>query len=172
MIPHFFHPAKTYCSITSKEKSFGVSSSIRFLISKRLVEDCTAVLLYQTAYNPSFRTYRKILRAMDLIAEILQHLLDHGLRLIRRYGVYSFLSCGTQPSLPIIEEWLIELPLPKEAPAIATTRSRAIDRSTSESIPLPRFRANRGQERLPSGLSGLQDQLDLHGDVERQAAGA
>jgi len=46
-------------------------------------------------YNPYFRTNRKIFRATDFIAELLQHLPDPRLRLIRRYGLYSSRSRGT-----------------------------------------------------------------------------
>ena len=46
-------------------------------------------------YNPYFRTNRKVFRATDFIAELLQHLPDPRLRLIRRYGLYSSRSRGT-----------------------------------------------------------------------------
>ena len=69
-------------------------------LSKLIVEDHTATVLYQTAYNPYFRTNRKIFRATDFIAELLQHLPDPRLRLIRRYGLYSSRSRGTWPRKP------------------------------------------------------------------------
>ena len=57
-------------------------------LSKLVVQDHTATVLYHTAYNPYFR-------ATDFIAELLQHLPDPPLRLIRRYGLYA--SLGRQP---------------------------------------------------------------------------
>jgi Putative transposase len=62
-------------------------------LSKLVVEDHTATVLYQTAYNPYFR-------ATDFIAELLQHLPDPRLRLIRRYGLYSSRSQATWPRKP------------------------------------------------------------------------
>ena len=46
-----------------------------------------STVLCHTAYNPYFRTNRKIFLATDFIAELLQHLPDPRLRLIRRYGL-------------------------------------------------------------------------------------
>ena len=64
-------------------------------LCKLVVEDHAATVLYHTAYNPYFRTNRKLFRAADFIAELLQHLPDPRLRRIRRYGLYS--SLGRQP---------------------------------------------------------------------------
>jgi hypothetical protein len=64
-------------------------------LSKLVVEDLAATVLYHTAYNPYFHTNRKLFRATDFIAELLQHLPDPRLRLIRRYGLYSSRSRGT-----------------------------------------------------------------------------
>jgi hypothetical protein len=64
-------------------------------LSKLVVEDHAATVLYHTAYNPYFRTNQKLFRATDFIAELLQHLPDPRLRLIRRYGLYSSRSRGT-----------------------------------------------------------------------------
>jgi len=64
-------------------------------LSKLVVEDYSATVLYHTVYNPYFRTNQKFFRATDFIAEILQHLPDPRLRLIRRYGLYSSRSRGT-----------------------------------------------------------------------------
>jgi len=64
-------------------------------LSKLVVEDHAATVLYHTAYNPYFHTNRKLFRATDFIAELLQHLPDPRLRLIRRYGLYSSRSRGT-----------------------------------------------------------------------------
>ena len=55
-------------------------------LGKLLVEDHAATVVYRTAYNPYFRTNRMIFRASDFIAELLQHLPDPRLRLIRRCG--------------------------------------------------------------------------------------
>jgi hypothetical protein len=75
-----------------------------------VVEDHTATLLYRTAYNPYFRTYRKLFRAADFLAELLQHQPDPRLRLIRCYGLYSSRSRGTGLRKPHLvrlapEEW-------------------------------------------------------------------
>ncbi len=64
-------------------------------LSKLVVEDHAATVLYHTAYNPYFRTNHKLFHATDFIAELLQHLPDPRLRLIRRYGLYSSHSRGT-----------------------------------------------------------------------------
>ena len=64
-------------------------------LRKLLVEDHAATVLYHTAYNPYFHSNLKLFRATDFIAEILQHLPDPRLRLIRRYGLYSSCSRGT-----------------------------------------------------------------------------
>jgi hypothetical protein len=72
------------------------------------VEDHAGTVLYHTAYNPYFRTNRKLFRATDFIAELLQHLPDPRLRLIRRYGLYSSPSRGT---------WLRKPHLVRLAPA-------------------------------------------------------
>jgi hypothetical protein len=64
-------------------------------LNKLIVEEHAATVLYRTAYNPYFRTNLKAFRATDFIAELLQHLPDPRLRLIRRYGLYSSRSRGT-----------------------------------------------------------------------------
>ena len=64
-------------------------------LNKLLVEDHTSTVLYHTAYNPYFHTNRKLFRATDSIAELLQHLPDPRVRWIRRYGLYSSRSRGT-----------------------------------------------------------------------------
>ena len=64
-------------------------------LSKLIVEDHAATVLYHTTYNPYFRTNRKLFRATDFIAELLQHLPDPRWRLIRRYGLYSSRSRST-----------------------------------------------------------------------------
>jgi len=64
-------------------------------LNKLIVEDHTATVLYRTAYNPYFRTNLKAFRAADFIAELLQHLPEPRVRLIRRYGLYSSRSRGT-----------------------------------------------------------------------------
>jgi Putative transposase len=64
-------------------------------LSKLVVEEHAATVLYHTAYNPYFRTNCKLFRATDFIAELLQHLPDPRLRLIRHYGLYSSRSRGT-----------------------------------------------------------------------------
>ena len=45
-------------------------------LNKMVVEDHAGTVLYHTAYNPYFRTNRKLFRATDFIAELLQHLPD------------------------------------------------------------------------------------------------
>ena len=64
-------------------------------LSKLVVENHAATVLYHTAYNPYFHTNLKVFRATDFIAELLQHLPEPRLRLIRRYGLYSSRSRGT-----------------------------------------------------------------------------
>jgi len=59
-------------------------------------------VLYHTVYNPYFHTNLKVFRATDFIAELLQHLPDPRLRLIRRYGLYSSRSRGTWPRKPYL----------------------------------------------------------------------
>jgi len=66
-------------------------------LSKLVVEDHAATVLYHTAYNPYFHTNLKVFRATYFIAELLQHLPDPRLRLIRRYGLYSSRSRGSWP---------------------------------------------------------------------------
>jgi len=61
-------------------------------LKKLVVEDHEATVLY---YNPYFRTNAKMFRATDFIAELLQHLPDRRVRLIRRYGLYSSRARGT-----------------------------------------------------------------------------
>ena len=64
-------------------------------LNKLLVEEHAATVLYHTAYNPYFHTNRKLFRATDSIAELLQHLPDPRVRWIHRYGLYSSRSRGT-----------------------------------------------------------------------------
>jgi hypothetical protein len=64
-------------------------------LKKLVVEDHAATVLYYSAYNPYFRANAKLFRASDFIAELLQHLPDSRIRLIRRYGLYSSRSRGT-----------------------------------------------------------------------------
>jgi hypothetical protein len=66
-------------------------------LSKRIVEEHAATFLYHTACNPYFRNNRKVFRATDFVAELLQQLPDPRRRLIRRYGLYSSRSRGTCP---------------------------------------------------------------------------
>jgi len=71
-------------------------------LCKLVVEDHAATVLYHTAYNPYFRTNRKLFRAADFIAELLHHLPDPRLRLILRYGLYSSRSHGTWRRKPYL----------------------------------------------------------------------
>ena len=75
-------------------------------------------MLYHTAYKPCFHTNRKVFRATDFIAELLQHLPDSQVRLIRRYGLYSSRSRGT---------WLRKPQLVRLAPRGMETGSRRTD---------------------------------------------
>jgi TRAP-type C4-dicarboxylate transport system permease large subunit len=49
---------------------------IAITVEARVVEEHAATVLYHTAYNPYFRTNRKVFRATDFITELLQHLPD------------------------------------------------------------------------------------------------
>jgi hypothetical protein len=86
------------------------------------VEDHAATAQYHAAYNPYFRTNLKVFRATDFIAELLQHLPDPRVRLIRRYGLYSSRSRGT---------WLRKPHLARPAP-----EGRKQDHAAQTALPI------------------------------------
>ena len=65
-----------------------------------LVEEHAGSVLYQSEYNPYFRTNSRLFPATEFLVEVLQHLPDAGARLIRRYGLYSSRSRGTWSRKP------------------------------------------------------------------------
>jgi len=71
-------------------------------VKKMLVEDHASSVLYQSEYNPYFRTNSKLFPATEFLVELLQHLPDAGARLIRRYGLYSSRSRGTWSRKPYL----------------------------------------------------------------------
>ena len=64
-------------------------------LSKMLVEEHEASVLYRSEYNPYFKTNEKLFPALEFLVQLLQHLPDARSSLIRRYGLYSSRSRGT-----------------------------------------------------------------------------
>jgi len=69
-------------------------------LKKMLVEEHAGSVLYQSEYNPYFRTNSPLFPATEFLVEVLQHLPDPDARLIRRYGLYSSRSRGTWSGKP------------------------------------------------------------------------
>jgi len=64
-------------------------------LSKMLVEEHEASVLYRSEYNPSFTTNVKLFPAMEFLVQLLQHRSEPRAHLVRRYGLYSSRSRGT-----------------------------------------------------------------------------
>jgi hypothetical protein len=60
-------------------------------LSKMLVEEHEASVLYRSEYNPYFKTNEKLFPAIEFLVQLLQHLPDPRAHLVRRYGLYSSL---------------------------------------------------------------------------------
>ena len=74
-------------------------------LSKMLLDEHEASVLYRSEYNPYFKTNARLFPAMEFLVQLLQHLPDARTRLIRRYGLYSSRSRGTWSRKP----WLVRL---------------------------------------------------------------
>jgi hypothetical protein len=74
-------------------------------LSKMLVEEREASVLYRSEYNPYFKTNVKLFPALEFLVQLLQHLPDPRAHLVRRYGLYSSRSRGTWIAKP----WLVRL---------------------------------------------------------------
>ncbi len=64
-------------------------------LSKMLVEEHEASVLYRSEYNPYFKTNARLFPALEFLVQLLQHLPDARTHLVRRYGLYSSRSRGT-----------------------------------------------------------------------------
>jgi hypothetical protein len=71
-------------------------------LSKMLVEEHEARVLYRSEYNPYFKTNEKLFPAIEFLVQLLQHLPDPRAHLVRRYGLYSSRSRGTWSRKPHI----------------------------------------------------------------------
>jgi hypothetical protein len=58
-------------------------------LSKMLVEEHEACVLYRSEYNPYFKTNARLFPALEFLVQLLQHLPDARTHLVRRYGLYS-----------------------------------------------------------------------------------
>ena len=74
-------------------------------LSKMLVEEHEASVLYRSEYNPYFKTNARLFPALEFLVQLLQHLPDPRTHLVRRYGLYSSRSRGTWSRKP----WLVRL---------------------------------------------------------------
>jgi hypothetical protein len=71
-------------------------------LSKMLVEEHEASVLYRSEYNPYFKTNNRLFPALEFLVQLLQHLPDARTQLIRRYGLYSSRSRGTWSRMPYL----------------------------------------------------------------------
>jgi hypothetical protein len=71
-------------------------------LQKMLVEEGGSSVLYRSEYNPFFRTNQRLFPAVEFLVQLLQHLPDSRLKLIRRYGLYSSRSRGTWARKPYL----------------------------------------------------------------------
>ena len=69
-------------------------------LSKMLVDEQEASVLYRSEYNPYFKTNVKLFPALEFLVQLLQHLPDPRARLVRRYGLNSSRSRGSWPRNP------------------------------------------------------------------------
>ena len=74
-------------------------------LAKMLVQEHHSSLLYPSEYNPSFKTNARLFPALEFLVQLLQHLPDPRVHLVRRYGLYSSRSRGTWARKP----WLLRL---------------------------------------------------------------
>ena len=72
-------------------------------LSKMLVEEHEASVLYRSEYNQYFKTDARLFPALEFLVQLLQHLPDARTHLVRRYGLYSSRSRGTWSPKP----WLV-----------------------------------------------------------------
>jgi hypothetical protein len=71
-------------------------------LSKMLVDEHEASVLYRSEYNPYFKANARLFPAIEFLVQLLQHLPDVRSRLIRRYGLYSSRSRGTWHRKPYL----------------------------------------------------------------------
>jgi hypothetical protein len=111
-------------------------------LKKMLVEEHAGSVLYQSEYNPYFRTNSRLFPATEFLVELLQHLPDAGARLIRRYGLYSSRSRGTWSAKPHLtrlapEGWQRDhqpLPAVRLGPALRDTPDQSVSAKKSRAI--------------------------------------
>ena len=107
-----------------------------------LVEEHAGSVLYQSEYNPYFRTNSRLFPATEFLVEVLQHLPDAGARLIRRYGLYSSRSRGTWSAKPHLtrlapEGWQRDhqpLPAVRLGPALRETPDQSVSAKKSRAV--------------------------------------
>jgi len=71
-------------------------------LSKMLVEEHEASVLYRSEYNPYFKMNVKLFPALEFLVQLLQHLPNPRAHLVRRYGLYSSRSRGTWMRKPYL----------------------------------------------------------------------
>ena len=74
-------------------------------LKKIRYEPLKGLVLFHTTYSEHFKENVHLFDALDFLAELTQHLPPEGVRLIRRYSLYSSRTKGRWARMPYVVEW-------------------------------------------------------------------